>query len=90
MLFQDISIDVQPRAAALTDASHVLCFQPGQVLLGSKGGAPRLPLNREVEPLLPPDMEWTALLTVDGQAIDGCVLPVFADGKTHQVKVTLG
>lgn len=69
MLFQDISIDVQPRAAALTDASHVLCFQPGQVLLGSKGGAPRLPLYREVEPLLPPDMEWTALLTVDGQAI---------------------
>lgn len=47
----------------------MLCFQPGQVLLGSKEGAPRLPLYREVEPLLPPDMEWTALLTVDGQAI---------------------
>ena len=29
-------------------------------------------------------------VTVDGQAIAGNVLPVFADGKTHQVTVTLG
>ena len=29
-------------------------------------------------------------VTVDGQAIEGNVLPVFADGKTHQVTVTLG
>ena len=29
-------------------------------------------------------------VTVDGQAIGGNVLPVFADGKTHQVTVTLG
>jgi len=29
-------------------------------------------------------------VTVDGQAIDGNVLPVFADGKTHEVVVTLG
>ena len=29
-------------------------------------------------------------VTVDGQAIEGNILPVFADGKTHQVTVTLG
>ena len=29
-------------------------------------------------------------LTVDGQAMEGQVLPVFADGKTHQVHITLG
>ncbi len=29
-------------------------------------------------------------VTVDGQAIEGNVLPVFADGKVHQVVVTLG
>ena len=29
-------------------------------------------------------------VTVDGKAIDGNVLPVFADGKAHQVEVTLG
>ena len=29
-------------------------------------------------------------VTVDGKAIDGNVLPVFSDGKTHQVTVILG
>ncbi|MCR5049404.1 MAG: glycosyl transferase, partial [Saccharofermentans sp.] len=29
-------------------------------------------------------------LTVDGQAIDGCIVPVAGDGKTHQVEVVLG
>ncbi|MBQ6175435.1 MAG: glycosyl transferase [Clostridia bacterium] len=29
-------------------------------------------------------------VTVDGKAIEGNVLPVFADGKTHEVTVTLG
>jgi len=29
-------------------------------------------------------------VTVDGKAIEGNVLPVFADGKVHEVKVTLG
>ena len=29
-------------------------------------------------------------VTVDGKAIEGNVLPVFADGKVHQVEVTLG
>ena len=29
-------------------------------------------------------------VTVDGTAIDGNVLPVFADGQVHQVEVTLG
>ena len=29
-------------------------------------------------------------VTVDGKAIEGNVLPVFGDGKTHQVTVTLG
>ena len=29
-------------------------------------------------------------VVVDGQAIEGNVLPVFADGKTHEVVVTLG
>ena len=29
-------------------------------------------------------------VTVDGQAIDGNVLPAFGDGKTHQVEVVLG
>ena len=29
-------------------------------------------------------------VTVDGQAIEGSVLPVFADAKVHQVEVTLG
>ena len=28
--------------------------------------------------------------TVDGKAIEGNVLPVFADGKVHTVEVTLG
>ena len=30
------------------------------------------------------------MVTVDGKAIDGNVLPVFADGKKHEVVVTLG
>lgn len=29
-------------------------------------------------------------VTVDGQPIDGSLLPVFADGQTHRVEVTLG
>ena len=29
-------------------------------------------------------------LTVDGQAIEGCIVPVAGDGKTHQVEVVLG
>ena len=29
-------------------------------------------------------------VTVDGQAVEGAVLPVFADGKNHQVEVILG
>ena len=29
-------------------------------------------------------------LTVDGQVIDGCIVPVAGDGKTHQVEVVLG
>ncbi len=29
-------------------------------------------------------------VTVDGKEIEGNVLPVFGDGKAHQVKVTLG
>jgi hypothetical protein len=29
-------------------------------------------------------------VTVDGRAIEGNVLPVFADGKAHEVVVTLG
>ena len=29
-------------------------------------------------------------MTVDGQPMEGNVLPVFGDGQTHQVKVTLG
>ena len=29
-------------------------------------------------------------VTVDGQAIEGNVLPAFADGKAHQVEVVLG
>jgi len=29
-------------------------------------------------------------VTVDGEAIAGIVLPVFGDGKVHQVKVMLG
>ena len=69
MLFQDVSVDVQPRAAALTDASPVLCFQPGQVLLGAKEEFPCLPSYQEVRPLLPLGMELTELLAVDGQTL---------------------
>jgi len=29
-------------------------------------------------------------LTVDGTAVDGCIVPVCGDGKTHKVEVTLG
>ena len=29
-------------------------------------------------------------LTVDGVAVDGCIVPVSGDGKTHKVEVTLG
>ncbi len=29
-------------------------------------------------------------VTVDGKAVEGNVLPVFADGKKHDVVVTLG
>ena len=29
-------------------------------------------------------------ITVDGVEIDGNILPIFDDGKTHQVVVTLG
>ena len=29
-------------------------------------------------------------VTVDGNAIDGNVLPVFGDGKTHKVEVVMG
>ena len=29
-------------------------------------------------------------VAVDGKAIEGNVLPVFADGQVHQVEVTLG
>ncbi|MBO7451924.1 MAG: hypothetical protein J6U54_16390, partial [Clostridiales bacterium] len=29
-------------------------------------------------------------LTVDGNAVDGCIVPVIGDGKTHKVEVVLG
>ena len=29
-------------------------------------------------------------VTVDGKAIEGNVLPVFGDGKTHEVEVIMG
>ena len=29
-------------------------------------------------------------ITVDGSPLSGCVLPVFNDGKTHEVVVVLG
>jgi cellobiose phosphorylase len=29
-------------------------------------------------------------LTVDGQAVEGCIVPVAGDGKTHKVEVVLG
>jgi cellobiose phosphorylase len=29
-------------------------------------------------------------ITVDGQAIQGDVLPIFEDGQTHQVRVVMG
>jgi cellobiose phosphorylase len=29
-------------------------------------------------------------LTVDGQPVEGCIVPVSGDGKTHKVEVTLG
>ena len=31
-----------------------------------------------------------ASVTVDGKAIEGNVLPVFGDGKTHAVTVVMG
>ena len=29
-------------------------------------------------------------LTVDGAAVEGCIVPVAGDGKTHKVEVVLG
>ena len=69
MLFENVSIGVQPCAASFTEESPVLCFQPGRVLLGTKEGVPCLPLYRQVRPLLPEGTPLTELLTVDGQAI---------------------
>ena len=40
MLFEDVTIAVQPCAAAPKDESPVLCFQPGQVLLVEKRACP--------------------------------------------------
>ena len=68
MLFEDVTIAVQPCAAAPKDESPVLCFQPGQVLLVEKEGVPCLPVYRQVKPLLPEGTVLIALLTADGQA----------------------
>ena len=32
----------------------------------------------------------TVKYTVDGNEIEGCIVPVAGDGKTHQVEVVLG
>ena len=48
MLFEDVTIAVQPCAAAPKDESPVLCFQPGQVLLVEKESVPCLPVYRQV------------------------------------------
>ena len=69
MLFEDVTIAVQPCAAAPKDESPVLCFQPGQVLLVEKEGVPCLPVYRQVKPLLPEGTVLIALLTADGQAV---------------------
>ena len=29
-------------------------------------------------------------MTVDGKAVDGCVIPVIGDGAAHEVVITLG
>jgi cellobiose phosphorylase len=29
-------------------------------------------------------------MTVDGKAVDGNIIPVIGDGKTHEVEVVLG
>ena len=69
MLFEDVTIAVQPCAAAPKDESPVLCFQPGQVLLVEKESVPCLPVYRQVKPLLPEGTVLIALLTADGQAV---------------------
>ena len=51
MLFEDVTIAVQPCAAAPKDESPVLCFQPGQVLLVEKESVPCLPDRRSLRPI---------------------------------------
>ena len=42
--------------------------------------------------LLNPDHVYKGVksITVDGKAIEGNILPVFGDGKTHTVEVVMG
>ena len=46
--------------------------------------------NAKVTVKLDTESDGFVTLTVDGNEVEGCIVPVSGDGKTHQVEVVLG